>query len=131
MDAGQILNNQPTGDYTFDIVTFKNCEAFGEESIGTEITSYNGISANNDGSNDGFQIDCITQFPNNSVKIFNRAGVLVYAEDGYNNVDVVFEGIGLYGIYLAGENLPDGTYFYIIDKGDGSRPVTGYLELIR
>jgi predicted dehydrogenase len=28
-------------------------------------------------------------------------------------------------------SLPDGTYFYIIDKRDGSKPVTGYLELVR
>jgi gliding motility-associated-like protein len=129
--SGQILRDQPTGDYTFEIVTFKNCEAFGTETIGTEITNYNGISANNDGANDGFQIDCITLFPNNNVKIFNRAGVKVYEADGYNNDDVIFDGIGLDGIYLAGQDLPDGTYFYVIDKGDGSRPVTGYLELIR
>jgi len=27
--------------------------------------------------------------------------------------------------------LPEGTYFYIVEKGDGSDPVSGYLELIR
>jgi len=129
--VGQILNDQPFGAYSFDIITFKNCEAFGEDIIGSEITNYNGISANQDGSNDGFQIDCITLFPNNNIKIFNRAGVKVYEADGYNNEDIIFDGLGVNGLYLIGENLPDGTYFYVIDKGDGSRLVTGYLELIR
>jgi large repetitive protein len=34
-------------------------------------------------------------------------------------------------VYMAGTLLPVGTYFYIIDKGDGSKPRTGYLELVR
>jgi len=29
-----------------------------------------------------------------------------------------------------GTNLPAGTYFYVISKGDGSRHVVGYLELV-
>jgi hypothetical protein len=29
-----------------------------------------------------------------------------------------------------GTNLPGGTYFYIIDKRDGSKPVAGYLEIV-
>ena len=65
------------------------------------------------------------------MKIFNRAGILVYEADGYNNAEIVFRGIGEKGLYMIGEDLPDGTYFYIIDKGDGSRPNTGYLELMR
>jgi hypothetical protein len=70
-------------------------------------------------------------FPNNKVKIFNRSGILVYEGNNYNNDDIVFAGVGENGLYLLGEHLPDGTYFYIIDKGDGSRPLTGYLELMR
>ena len=131
IDLSTNLYDYPAGFYDVIITTFLGCENMGSAEIGTEITNYNGISANNDGSNDGFQIDCITMFPNNNVKIFNRAGVLVYEEDGYNNENTVFIGIGLNGLYLAGEELPDGTYFYIIDKGDGSRHVIGYLELIR
>ncbi|MCH8233406.1 MAG: gliding motility-associated C-terminal domain-containing protein, partial [Bacteroidetes bacterium] len=131
IDRSTNLYDYPAGFYDVIVTTFLGCENMGSAEIRTEITNYNGISANNDGSNDVFQIDCITMFPNNNVKIFNRAGVLVYEEDGYDNEENVFLGIGLNGLYLAGEELPDGTYFYIIDKGDGSRPVTGYLELIR
>ena len=131
IDRSTNLYDYPAGFYDVIVTTFLGCENMGSAEIRTEITNYNGISANNDGSNDVFQIDCITMFPNNNVKIFNRAGVLVYEEDGYDNENFVFSGRGLNGLYLAGEELPDGTYFYIIDKGDGSRPVTGYLELIR
>ena len=46
-------------------------------------------------------------------------------------MDKAFTGIGENGVYLAGRELPDGTYFYIIDKRDGSDAIAGYLELIR
>src|SRR5690606_17604842 len=107
------------------------CEAVGIGEVATEVFSYNLVSNNGDLKNDAFRIDCITQFPNNNVKIFNRAGVLVYEADGYNNDDVVFRGIGEKGLYTLGKELPVGTYFYIIDKRDGSKPKTGYLELVR
>jgi hypothetical protein len=29
-----------------------------------------------------------------------------------------------------GNNLPDGTYFYVIDKRNGSKPLAGYLEIV-
>jgi hypothetical protein len=73
----------------------------------------------------------MSMFPNNNVKIFNRSGVLVYEADGYNNDDVVFDGFGKNGVYTTGNDLPVGTYFYIIDKRDGSKPRTGYLELVK
>jgi CHU_C Type IX secretion signal domain len=119
------------GIYRAEAVTNEGCANEGEAEIGTEIAPYNGISNNGDNQNDFFIIDCITNFPNNNVKIFNRNGILVYEIDGYNNADLSFKGIGERGLYLQGTNLPVGTYFYIIDKGDGSKPVAGYLELDR
>jgi gliding motility-associated-like protein len=131
VDRATNLYNYPAGNYEVTVSTFFGCETDGEAFIPTEITNYNGISANGDGLNDVFHIDCIDLFPNNIVKIFNRSGLLVYQGDNYNNIDIVFDGIGENGLYLIGENLPDGTYFYIIDKRDGTRPLTGYLELMR
>jgi hypothetical protein len=64
------------------------------------------------------------------VKIFNRAGSLVFEASGYDNEDIYFDGISNRGINILGNDLPDGTYFYIINKGDGSEPKTGYLELL-
>ena len=70
-------------------------------------------------------------FPNNNVKIFNRSGVKVYEADGYDNGDKSFKGIGEQGLYAIGNQLPDGTYYYIIDKRDGSKLLAGFLELLR
>jgi hypothetical protein len=121
----------PVGYYRAEFTTSEGCVNQGVVEIGTEILSYNLVSANGDNSNDAWIIDCIDNFPTNNVKVFNRSGVKVYEADGYNNLDVIFRGVGEQGIYSLGNEVPDGTYFYIIDKRDGSKPITGYLELVR
>ena len=97
----------------------------GTATVETEIRPFNGISRNQDGKNEIFYIDCIETFPNNLVKIFNRAGTLVFQENGYNNIDMYFDGKSNRGISPMGSNLPDGTYYYVIEKGDGSKPMAG------
>ena len=128
---GSYLTGVLPGFYQASIVTSHGCEASGVGEVRTEVFSYNLVSSNGDRKNDNFMIDCISQFPNNNVKIFNRSGVLVYEANGYDNNDVVFKGIGENGVYTIGNELPVGTYFYIIDKRDGTKPKTGYLELVR
>jgi hypothetical protein len=121
----------PAGYYRAEFVSSEGCVNQGVVEVGTEILSYNLVSANGDNSNDGWTIDCIDNFPQNNVKVFNRSGVKVYEANGYNNLDVIFSGLGERGLYSLGNEVPEGTYFYIIDKRDGSKPITGYLELVR
>ncbi|MCX8492281.1 MAG: gliding motility-associated C-terminal domain-containing protein, partial [Cyclobacteriaceae bacterium] len=77
-----------------------------------------------------FTIDCIQNFPNNLVQVFNRAGTLVYEGNGYDNSTTYFDGKSNRGISPMGVDLPDGTYFFVIDKRDGSKPLSGYLEVV-
>jgi gliding motility-associated-like protein/uncharacterized repeat protein (TIGR01451 family) len=86
---------------------------------GCTIQVNNAMTPNEDGYNDVFYIGGIECYPNNTVKIFNRWGVLVYEEEGYNNRDKAFTG------YAQGRNnefksekLPAGTYFYILKYTD-------------
>src|ERR1044071_6420426 len=94
----------------------------------TERTIYSTLHAM---LNDIFNIACIENFPNNNGKIYNRAGTMVYEGEGYNNVDIYFDGKSNRGVSPMGLQLPDGTYFYVIDKRDGSKPLAGYLELVK
>jgi hypothetical protein len=119
------------GFYKGEVTTVKGCRNWGVTEVKTEIRAYNLVTRNSDGKNDAFVIDCISRFPNNNVKIFNRAGVKVYEADGYDNIEKVFRGLGEIGVYTTGNDLPVGTYFYIIDKRDGSKARTGYLELVK
>jgi gliding motility-associated-like protein len=128
---GAEVTGLEAGLYTAEFTSSEGCSGSAEVEVGTEILSYNLVSVNGDNKNDVWIVDCLEKFPDNNVKVFNRSGIKVYEADGYNNSDVVFRGIGERGVYALGNELPDGTYFYIIDKRDGSKPITGYLELVR
>lgn len=83
---------------------------------------FNEFSPNDDGQNDTFYIDCISQYPDNQLEIFNRWGNLVYYKKGYNNTwDGKADG--------SAKTLPEGTYFYILDLGNGSPKTSGWLYL--
>ncbi len=129
--TGPVLDVLPAGTYTVTITTTFGCATTATFTIINDIRPYNGISRNNDGLNEKFYIDCIQNFPNNTVKIFNRAGTLVYQGHGYDNADIVFDGRSNRGVSPLGNNLPDGTYFYVIDRGDGEKELAGYLEIVK
>jgi len=100
-----------------------------------DVVIYNGISPDGDGDNDFFFIDGIAKYPDNTVEIFNRWGVKVFETSGYNETNNVFRGISDGRITInKEEQLPVGTYFYIIkyDTG-GSEPQkvkkAGYLYI--
>ncbi|MEQ9287667.1 MAG: gliding motility-associated C-terminal domain-containing protein, partial [Cyclobacteriaceae bacterium] len=125
------LIEAPPGEYSVYIRDGFGCDNTLEFTMGTDIIIYNGVSANGDGQNDIFLIDCAEFFPNNKCQIFNRSGQKVYEIDNYDNINNVFVGISNKGVSVGKEGLPEGTYFYIFDKGDGSDVHQGYLELVR
>ncbi|MGI9542869.1 MAG: Ig-like domain-containing protein [Cyclobacteriaceae bacterium] len=95
------------------------------------LVIYEGISPNSDDSNDVWVIEGIQRFPNNTVQIFNRWGNKVYEARGYNNLSIAWEGQSTKGIVLGNDMLPAGTYFYVLDIGDGSKARSGYIVLRR
>ncbi len=126
--SAETLIDAAPGMYTVDFRASNGCDYSASFEIEANIRIYNGVSANNDGLNDFFLIDCLDFFPNNNVQIFNRDGVKVYEIDNYDNLINRFEGVSNVN---GARNVPGGTYFYIIDKGDGSELIQGFLELVR
>nr|WP_321236031.1 gliding motility-associated C-terminal domain-containing protein [uncultured Psychroserpens sp.] len=93
------------------------------------LTIYNEFSPNGDGVNEFFVIDCIETFPNNRLEIYNRWGNIVYETRGYrNDWDGTSNGRA---VLSEGDKLPVGTYYYVIDLGDGSEPKVGWLYINR
>ena len=81
------------------------------------------ITPNNDGVNDYFLIDNIENLPNNSLVIYNRQGNIVYKKSPYDN--------SWNGKNTKGQDLSDGIYYYLIDFGDGSEVINGYVLVKR
>lgn len=89
-----------------------------------KVIVFNGLSPNGDNLNDVWHLVGIEQFPKNEVQVFNRWGNRVLLQKGYSNQSP-------WAGQWNGKELPDGTYFYVIDLGDGSDPLSGYLQLLR
>lgn len=89
-----------------------------------DLKFYSGITPNGDDKNDVWIIENIEQFPENSVKIFNRWGEIVWKGDNYDNENVVWAGDN-----EGGSKMADATYFYIAEI-NGS-VYKGWVELTR
>ena len=90
---------------------------------------YQGLSPNGDGKNDYWHIDGIEGFPNNTIRIFDRFNNLVYETRGYSNESNYWTGQSNHGLVRG--SLPEGTYFYSVELGDGSGPISGYVVVKR
>ncbi len=87
-----------------------------------------GFSPNNDGVNDFFTIDGIENHPGNVIYIYNRWGNLVFKQKEYDNH---WNGESNVSGPLSGQQLPDGTYYYLLDLNNNQPPATGYVTLRR
>ena len=91
----------------------------------------NFVSADNDGYNDTFHIEGLKDiFLNHKISIYNRWGKLVWT--GNNNSNE-WDGIANNGLLIDDNQIPSGTYYYIIELNDTDyqEPLTGYLYLTK
>jgi gliding motility-associated-like protein len=88
------------------------------------LTASNILTPNNDGKNDIWVIKNIDVYPNNEVKVFDKAGRTVYQKKSYANSQ------GWDG-RIDGNPLTEGSYFYIIDFGSGKRVLKGFITILQ
>ncbi|WP_184546758.1 gliding motility-associated C-terminal domain-containing protein [Mucilaginibacter sp. FT3.2] len=82
----------------------------------------NAITPNADGVNDYWKITGIENYPQATVKIFNRNGQAVFQSIGYSRP---FDGT------YNKQKLPAGVYYYIINLNAGCNVLSGSLTIIR
>jgi uncharacterized repeat protein (TIGR01451 family)/gliding motility-associated-like protein len=87
-----------------------------------------GFSPDGDGVNDYFEITGIGNYPKSHLWVYNRWGNLMYDKHPYDNT---WDGkLNVNGL-IFGDELPEGTYFYILDLGDNSSQYQGYVVIKR
>ncbi len=100
-----------------------------------ELEVINVLTPNNDGLNEYLRIVGIENYPDNTVKIYNRWGVLVFSTRAYDNEGNVFDGSSDGRVTVSPDKkLPVGTYFYILDYKDNlgqTKTLTGYIYINR
>ncbi|MFV0564195.1 MAG: gliding motility-associated C-terminal domain-containing protein [Flavobacteriaceae bacterium] len=96
--------------------------------IGTSgIVIHNAFSPNGDGKNDTFFIEDIELFEN-TLKIYNRWGHLVYEAKNYKND---WNGSSEFGLVInKGKKLPTGTYFYVLELPVEKEEFSSWLYIV-
>ncbi|WP_411801947.1 gliding motility-associated C-terminal domain-containing protein [Algibacter lectus] len=130
--SGKTANNQIVADISDDGDDFDG--DLEEDATVTElgcVSVINEFSPNGDGLGDTLVINCIDNYPNNSLEVYNRWGNIVYKKKSYsstNEWDGTSDGRST---LLQSEKLPVGTYYYVLDLGNGSKPMVGWLYINR
>jgi gliding motility-associated-like protein len=88
----------------------------------------NGFSPNHDGTNDYFVIDGIDGYAGNVLFVYNRWGNLVYKQKDYDNK---WDGRSNVNGVMYGQELPNGTYYFILNLNNDEKPVNGFVVIRR
>lgn len=94
------------------------------ETFPTDFFIPEGFSPNGDGVNDVFFIRGLDLYTTNSIVIFNRWGNRIFEASPYINN---WDGKSTAGLSLGSDDLPMGTYFFLLDLGNGSDVIKGTI----
>jgi gliding motility-associated-like protein len=86
------------------------------------ITPPNTFTPNGDGINDTWIISGLNSYPNCLVTVYNRFGSAVFKSKGYSSP---WDGL------IKANTLPTGTYYYVIDLGNNTSAISGYVAIIK
>ncbi|TLF43155.1 T9SS type B sorting domain-containing protein [Maribacter aurantiacus] len=126
------------GDYSNDDSDGDGTPNYLDSDLGElseQIEVFNVITPNGDGVHDVLRIDGLENFPNNTIRIYNRWGVSVFTTRAYNTEGNVFDGTSQGRVTVDQSNrLPVGTYFYILDYEEPNgtmKQLSGYIYINR
>ena len=120
INSAKVTISTNINDFSFNAVA----EVIAEDE--PALTVYNVITPNGDGRHDFLFIENIDLYPNNSLSVYNRWGNRVFEIARYDNIGNIFTGIS-----HSGEELLTGNYYYVIDKGNGDKRLSGFLIIKR
>jgi len=135
-DLGNGMFTYQATDFSDDQITYEVCSTICPDVCATGIVTLRVFAdddcvpptiftPNGDNYNDEFVVSCFfdpSKFPDNQVIIYNQWGDQVFRAQPYLN-----DWAGTFN----GEDLPVGTYFYVINLDNDTEPLTGFLVLER
>lgn len=120
----QILTDLLFGVHYVQVTDQNGCKAsitFSQENTSI-VNPHPCFSPNGDGVEDVWTIENIQYYPDAQIQIFDRYGKLLKTYKGSDN-----PWDGTYN----GQNMPSADYWYIISKGQLTKPITGHFSLKR
>jgi gliding motility-associated-like protein len=127
--SSQNLTVRPseTTTYKVSVTNVNGCKSEKEITITVKadyigIDGVNILTPNGDGVNDRLVIKNLDMYPNHEVKIFDRAGRLIYNQKNYTDQ---WDGS------LNGSILAEDTYYYVVDFGPGIDKKKGFITIVK
>lgn len=126
-DTSSSIHNLSAGEYLLNVTDNHGCTTTVIVKLlqPDVLEMPQGFSPNADGDNDYFVVHGIKSYPDNTIKVFNRWGNIVYQRNSYADE--------WYGENNAGDPLPDATYFVILNVqvAGKEKVLQGYVDLRR
>jgi gliding motility-associated-like protein len=97
--------------FTVTITDTNGCEFTDDVKVCVKEDNFKAVSIitpNGDGKNDELFFGNLDDYPDNTLKVFNRWGNVIFEAEGYQINGPLFDG------YRNGEKLPADTYYYIL-----------------
>lgn len=127
---GTVSGNPITGTVTTPVV-MNRLGLFALAEVLEPLSIPKGFSPNGDQYQDTWTVTGIEGYIHNKVTIFNRWGSTVFEASGYDNDNIFWSGESSQELQVGNNQLPDGVYFYVIDLGEGQKPLSGFIVLKR
>jgi len=121
-----VASPDETTTYTLLVVDVNECKS-SDSLVVTVIEDFklfvsNVITPNGNGENDTWKIGNIESFSNSTVYVYDRWGKEVFSKTGYQND---WGGVG------EKDQLPDGTYYYVITIEGTEITYKGAITILR
>jgi gliding motility-associated-like protein len=117
---------KPQDDITYLLTVTGRGGCINKDSVFVRILKMpkapNTFTPNGDGFNDFWEIKSLSDYPGCIVEVYNTAGTLVFRSVGYSTP---WDG------KWKGQQLPAGTYYYVIDPKNGRAKQAGYVTILR
>lgn len=118
--------SSPLADITYTLTVTNPGGCTGSDMVFVKVLKGpkipNTFTPNGDGINETWRIEYLDTYPENRVQVFTRTGQLVFESRGYKTP---WDGTA------RGRSLPSDTYYYIIEPGNGRKPLTGYVTILK
>ncbi len=114
----------PTIPSSYVITITDGCNTTATDTLDVDIQSCelevgNAFSPNGDGKNDYFEVANIFFYPESTVYLYSRWGKKVLEQKSYQNN------------WSGGTEITSGTYYYVVDPGDGTTVLKGYVTIFK
>ena len=123
-EKSTVISPRNSSWYYINVEDLEGCLGYDSIYVVVGVKPYEAITPNNDGFNDTWIPLDIESYEKSLVQVFNRWGGLVFESTGGTSYQP-WDGTN------EGDELPVGTYYYIVDLNTGDEPQKGPITIIR